>query len=284
MNLKHHLPLVGRLYKQRDKARAERNAAINQTKKASGNIGDYTLTTHRGLTLLLDKKNVLDRDIANLGNFENEQLDYLTEQAIKLLKQDSQVTFLDVGTNWGLYTLTMAAAGVKNLHAFEPDARNIAHLQTNLLLNGALEKTKIHALAVWKESGEVSFATTAENETRDRGWAQIISEETPAIEDKKGKKIKLGTTTLPAVSLDDAFAGMIHQTLILKIDTEGAEAQVLQGASHLLAQNAVLIQVENHAHNRKEFLKKLPKNLSVVHTIEPDLYLANPAMQKKLGL
>lgn len=280
MKLHRHLPVIGRLYHQRDRARMERDAAIRQNQSVRGMFGSWTMANHLDLQLLLDTTNVLDRNIVNLGDFENAQCEYLCGVAKKLVEADENPIFLDVGSNWGLYSMLMAKTGVETVIAFEPDARNLAHMRANYILNNLLEAITVKEVAVWHETTDIEFAGTAENEGRDRGWAQVVSEETPAIEGGK----TLTTVTLPAVSLDDDMPDVTDCAIIMKIDTEGAEQQVLQGAKNLLESNAVLLQVENHLKNRKGFLSNLPKGFEVVHTIEPDVYLANAAMRELMGV
>lgn len=142
--------------------------------------------------------------------------------------------FVDVGAFYGLYAVAVA----KRLHiegrviAFEPSSENRSYLATHVRLNHVEKAVTIYPQAVSNQDGSVTFALQGSQST-------ILA---------KDNAIDSASVTVPCVRLD-TFLANTHID-ILKIDVEGFEEQVLQGAAALLA-NPVLrphsIYIEIHA-------------------------------------
>jgi FkbM family methyltransferase len=130
-------------------------------------------------------------------------------------------TFIDVGANIGLISLSVAKLpGVKVL-ALEPDEENHSFLRANIALHGASNVQPLK-LAAWHRQEELRFARNSYNS----GDHHLAAS---------------GDVVVQAVPLDslDVPPG----PLVIKIDTQGAEPAVLKGADALL-QRAELIIVE----------------------------------------
>jgi FkbM family methyltransferase len=143
---------------------------------------------------------------------------------LHLLREGDQ--FLDVGANAGVYSILAGVRGAQVL-AMEPVPATYEQLLDNIHLNrfGAVEARN---LGVGKEPGELRFSTgsgpTNHVLTDGEGDAQSV--------------------TVPVDSLDNIAAGWAP--VMMKIDVEGFEANVIQGAPELLAQpslQAVLIEL-----------------------------------------
>ncbi len=140
-------------------------------------------------------------------------------------------TVADVGAYIGLYTVALAkcvgAAG--RVIAFEPDPRNFAALNSHVRLNGVEGRVELMQTAVSERDGLVCFAASGASESH--------------ISHAQAE----GTRTVQAVRLDTVFAR--RRVHILKIDVEGYEEAVLQGATDLLKSPALkprLIYIEVH--------------------------------------
>lgn len=132
---------------------------------------------------------------------------------------------LDVGANAGLYTVIAARAVGESGHvyAFEPDQRALALLRRNVAVNGLKNVTVIEA-AVSDETGERPFAAASDTALSSLA---AIQRDDQQIE---------GWRTVPTVRLDDAIVTHdISGVRFLKIDVEGAEKLVLDGAANLLS-------------------------------------------------
>lgn len=124
--------------------------------------------------------------------------------------------FIDIGANIGSYTvLAVAGAGAAGL-AFEPGSTAFAWLEHNVRLNGIADRTELHQQAVGARSGTV--ALTADGDTVNH----IVTD--PAADSR--------TETVAMTTLDEALAG--RTPIMLKIDVEGFETEVLNGAAQTL--------------------------------------------------
>lgn len=128
--------------------------------------------------------------------------------------------FIDAGANIGLYTVYACERGA-DVVAVEPDPDNAARIRENLALNGMT--ADVRAQALYREAGTVVF-TEDLNERN-----HLLPDGTP------GRLVE-------ATTLDLLIDG---RTAMVKIDVEGAEDVVLEGARQSLAERRIsLIQLE----------------------------------------
>jgi FkbM family methyltransferase len=142
----------------------------------------------------------------------------------------------EVGASIGLYALAFAgrvgAAG--HVTAFEPDPENASALEANISVNGWQDRITTIRAAVGKSRGQVRFAAAHGLESR----IEMRPEECD------------GVITVPMVTLDDALAG--NRIDVIKIDVEGFEQQVIEGARNVLTKErgsprAILVEVHPFA-------------------------------------
>jgi len=140
--------------------------------------------------------------------------------------------FVDIGANFGIYSLLAAKAG-KPVVAFEPLRENYESLLGNIQRN-RLEGIEAHALALSDKPGVLAMAGFGEMASLTPGWANIHATQTQWV---------------AANRLDHLLAGRFAgQRLFIKLDVEGHEAAVLEGAAETLARNpAPVWLVENGA-------------------------------------
>lgn len=142
----------------------------------------------------------------------------------KLIKTDSPL-FFDVGANVGNYSLTLLDYFPKAfIHAFEPHPSNYSHLAERM----PSSKVRTHNIAL----GEICGQMTLYDRTDCDGSEHASLHETVISEIHKQEIV----TCEVAVETLDHFIereGISHIDFI-KIDTEGNELAVLQGASKLL--------------------------------------------------
>jgi FkbM family methyltransferase len=139
--------------------------------------------------------------------------------------------YVDVGANVGRLVIPAAKIVGSNgkVFAFEPVKKNLAMMRRNLSRNALTAEIHIEPVAVAEKAG----STTVYLNVRD-GWHTIIK----GVNSSGGSY--LGTTQIPTISLDAYMAEKnIRRIEMLKIDVEGAELQVLQGAETLLRAQAI---------------------------------------------
>lgn len=129
----------------------------------------------------------------------------------------SSDVFVDVGANVGSYTILACAAIGARCYAFEPVPGTYARLLENVHLNGVQDRATCLNVAVGAHAGRV--ACTSDSDTMNHVIA--ASESCQQI-------VQVDVTTLDAALADES-------PTILKIDVEGYEAAVLEGAHRTLA-------------------------------------------------
>ncbi|MFJ2693615.1 FkbM family methyltransferase [Pseudomonas sp. NPDC087336] len=134
--------------------------------------------------------------------------------------------YIDVGANIGMHMLAAAQAmqGSGKIIGFEPFGPTKALIDKTMWINGFSEITETHQLAVSNMSGSQSLNLGATS-----GHHSLFKLNTPASLAKPPVQVDL-------TSLDDIVSPdqVIH---LLKIDAEGAELDVIEGATQLLKNN-----------------------------------------------
>jgi FkbM family methyltransferase len=140
-------------------------------------------------------------------------------------------TFVDVGAHVGFFSM-MAAALVGpagRVVAFEPNADNYASLRNNVSLNGYSHVVCVNSV-VGDRDGEAVFFENLDNDGGHGLWDPGLH---PFNELSKARQ---QARRLPITTLDTALSGLGVQSIkAVKIDTEGAEVQVLKGGARCLA-------------------------------------------------
>lgn len=144
------------------------------------------------------------------------------EVAITKLRSlsDEKTIFLDIGANIGLYSLCLIDK-VSKVYAFEAHPRTAQLLKMNFLLN-QLPIEHIEQKAVADKIGQLSFTDFS-----DGSPINAISEDTK-------NTVHVESISLDAFIQNNNFSK--QNNFILKLDVEGAEHLVLEGARNLLTE------------------------------------------------
>ncbi len=127
--------------------------------------------------------------------------------------------FVNVGANIGYYTCLALAAGVQTI-AIEPLPGNLRYLFRNLRANGWDDRIEVYPVAVSGRPGLVELFGEGTGASLVRGWAGASD---------------ASATIVPATTLDLLLGNRLHgRQSLLVVDVEGAEHQVLSGASAVL--------------------------------------------------
>ena len=132
--------------------------------------------------------------------------------------------FVDVGANVGMYTVLARSHG-KHVMAFEPLPANLKVLLYNLKANH-FEDVEVWPMGLARSPRLTTIYGEATGASLLNEWGG-------------GHSASAGeATTIPLTSLDIAVGQrFLEQRLLIKIDVEGAELGVLQGAQQLLVQS-----------------------------------------------
>lgn len=145
--------------------------------------------------------------------------------AMHFLRADD--LFVDVGANVGSYTILASAVCGAHSIAFEPGEPALAGLRGNVAANKVTDLVDVRIQAVGGTPGPRRFST-GQGSTN-----QLVDADYPGAGE-----------IVPCTSLDSVLAGM--SPMLIKIDVEGAEAEVLEGARQLLASglpHALIVEV-----------------------------------------
>jgi FkbM family methyltransferase len=138
--------------------------------------------------------------------------------------------FIDIGANIGLYSCILLRNGsVPRAILFEPDRLNLVHLRANLLINGLLNLTEVHEVALGDAAGTHYLVPG----TIDGGFSRIVA----------GDAMEGAGYQVPVVRLDDVLS-LAGRSLAIKIDVEHYECRVLAGMARTLGQNHCVVQIE----------------------------------------
>jgi FkbM family methyltransferase len=154
-------------------------------------------------------------------------------------------TFMDVGANAGLYSVALAglANEVGQIMAFEPLTENLERLHRNIALNG-FTNVKVFPFALGDRDGTVDLKLAT-----DPGYHSIAE-----VSQNRGlgQSRKVILRRLDSVWRENGSA----EVSLIKIDVEGAEPMVLEGARELIATCRPMIMVEANTSEHLDRLKK----------------------------
>lgn len=129
-------------------------------------------------------------------------------------------TFVDIGANVGVWTLLAASlvGPTGHVDAFEPGPTARSRLLANLDINSFRARVEVHAEALSDSAGHVDFVSDQDAQNRIRSDS-----------DSSNSCIRV-----PTVRFDEVLAG--RHPFAAKIDVEGAERLVLEGARRALTE------------------------------------------------
>jgi FkbM family methyltransferase len=131
--------------------------------------------------------------------------------------------FLDVGASYGMHSVLFLSVGIPII-AFEPNPSCFAHFQTVCDLNGFTGRWE--QVAIGNKVGKIELVYP-EKET----WLGSVSlDVVPTLKKSDGVIVE----RVELRKLDDYVGDIPRDRVLIKIDVEGFEYEVLEGASQLL--------------------------------------------------
>lgn len=164
----------------------------------------------------------------------------------------NDLTVLDVGSNFG-YLASVWAASVAlkgNVMAFEPNRNLFAAIEKTIILNPKfITNFKAFNVAVGSKKGTVTLNASAFSSNTNRMPSAIAQYDV--------EMIKLDTFVKEQ---------QIEHIDLLKIDVDGIELDILNGAASILKKNRTLVIVEtNDDHRIIDFFKQLEYQIYDMH-------------------
>jgi len=165
---------------------------------------------------------------------------HITAVMQRYIRPDS--VCLDIGANIGVFTLIMSGlASNGHVYSFEPSSKNMAFLRQNLVANHVANVTPVQ-IALWDQKCEMEFfyidelagCAFIEVESNREAFDRIASVVTQPW--MKKDNLHCRHELVPCERLDAFVADTgLSRLDWIKLDAEGAEAAVLNGAQETLA-------------------------------------------------
>lgn len=132
-------------------------------------------------------------------------------------------TIVDVGANFGIHSIAFCVrAPDAYVYSFEPNPRTHQALLGNIALNECAERIKAIRMAVGAQDGMVPFSDTDDPATN-------------RIVDVAEPHVSVPATTLECFSKSEGLSSIDF----LKVDVEGAEVDLLEGAASLFTSGSI---------------------------------------------
>jgi FkbM family methyltransferase len=197
--------------------------------------GEILNEVHPGVFLELNLSDWLQR-LYYLGFTEKN-----TFRIIKTLLPEDGI-FVDIGANVGIYSCVMAKYldSKGSVISFEPMAENLVLLHKNIELN-QFKNIKVYEVALSNNKGNFDLYVPPSHQQGSSGCTQVWN---------PGNWLSVGTTS--ATTLDIAFTK--KRLDFIKIDTQGHELKILEGAKSTIEQYQPFILCEVSEDNREKVL------------------------------
>ena len=186
----------------------------------------------------------LHRQILHTGFYEEDLSRWLSHTA-----RTEGGLLVDVGANIGYFTALWLAGRTDNTaHCFEPSPRNLQLLAGNLAQPKLQGRHTIHPTALSRESGRMNFDPGPEEQT---GWGGL---------DPSNSSLAV---SVDVRRLDDVLPEA--RITVLKIDCEGADPWVIEGASKLLERQLIRhVVFENNPSRSRQLGTSTPKAIELL--------------------
>ena len=198
----------------------------------------FILELPLGATVQLRTRESLGRLALASGDFERAELEWAAAQI------RPRGAAIDVGANVGLFSLVLARAsgGSGEIHSFEPFPESLERLRDNLARNGA-DNVTVHPFALSDDTGTVQLGAG-----HDPAFLSIVGD--------PGADNAIASLPVETRMLDDVWdPGTMPPASFIKIDVEGAELKVLNGARELIARDTPALLIEANSDAEADLLR-----------------------------
>ncbi|MBN1117987.1 MAG: FkbM family methyltransferase [Bacteroidales bacterium] len=218
------------------------NHPLNRKRKLKSIVNYFRLGAYMRLNknkmfihpYIHDTKLLVGRKSASsMGQYFNSLNDF-DEMSLLLHFLDKNDIFVDVGANVGVFSvLASGVSGAKSI-AIEPNDENIEILKQNIAINNLQNNINIVKCVVGEQIGEISFTKGLDSINR------VTREEDTSLE----------TELIKEETLDNLLKN--NRPSFIKIDVEGFELNVLNGAKNILQEpNLKILIIETNGLSSK---------------------------------
>jgi FkbM family methyltransferase len=197
-------------------------------------LPERTIETPWGIKIRVNPSNFVERRLA-YGIFEAAVIEYVIENLTDVEQ------FVDIGANVGFYSILFAmhSDDESEVHAFEPLSRNLLRFEQNISENN-VTSVNIHEVALSDRHGTVELQVSDKHPGESSLSANPVS------------STRSRTVEVETKPFDDVTNRGIHPE-VMKIDVEGAEYKVLDGARGYLSSHSPDLLLELHPERLRQF-------------------------------
>ena len=212
---------------------------------------------YKKLLLEIDISDSFDRLFLFKRDWEEEQINFI----IDYIKKNEIKIFIDIGSNFGLYSLIVAKEIDKiKILSFEPIKVTFEKFERNIKLNNFENIINAFNLGLSNKKRISYFKSKIVNDFNQTSTFRVSEKG-----NETGKLI-----------LGDNIINYKDKILAMKIDAEGHELEILKGLHNSLVNNKIFLQIEIWPENLIRvnlFLKKM--NFILFKTIHSDYFFKN---------
>lgn len=187
---------------------------------------------------------ICDRIVSH-GQYEAQLYDYFFLPLLERHTVRSEVLFMDIGANMGIWSVFFASRGFPTL-SIEPTPQNFARLRANARLNGCAHLVDARQLGVGERNETLHFSFWKHNTGVSYLYQNATANNDTAV------------AVVPLSHFERVRAQCASgRPLYLKVDIEGSETKFLRGALPLLASGCVrafFIEMLEHFHPLAEIV------------------------------
>lgn len=218
------------------------------------------------------KSSVIETVYGDFASASKRRLDLLYDYehaevcAFKAISKNVGVSrFFDIGANIGAYSVFLSSLpSIAAIHSFEPSPDTFSVLRLNVDLQPRPDLFDVSQIALSKSDGVAQFASFGALAGNNALLSSMPQSKTPVeyMEVKTARLDSLFTTS--------------GETFAAKIDVEGHELDVIEGAETYLKSNTGILQIESFATNAPELRKALSAlGYQQIFRMKADYYFTN---------
>lgn len=189
-----------------------------------------------GSSLLLPKTRAIS-DLICSGEYEKRIL-----QFVSALVNENHCCY-DIGGHYGYYTMALSKlARQGSVHTFEPVSEHANRIE-RAVKKSQFARTNVHPMAVAGENGTLTLKFAADAGDDSMAYLDVYGGVDTAAAHEHYQHFK--EMTVNAITIDQA-AQQFGVPQFIKIDAEGAEGAILEGARELLRSDRPRLLIEVH--------------------------------------
>ncbi|MGH9872393.1 MAG: FkbM family methyltransferase [Pyrinomonadaceae bacterium] len=215
------------------------------------------------------------------------RLKYIDSPDVVVRNDASQIKFfieqikpgdfvLDIGGHVGQYAVLFASLvrDSGRVITFEPDPEARDTLRNNLELNGFANRVVVESVALFDQNGEHSFFSKG---------ADSMSSLARSGLGANASSLDIAEYRVKTIRLDDYLneKGFGYPRFV-KLDTEGAEINILRGARELLQSDTTIV-CELHPYAWDEFGTSFEELLQIVSRSDKSIHYLEPSLRIEAG-